>query len=524
MNNNFSENLKKIRKDNNLSQEDLAEQLGVSRQAISKWESGIAYPEMDKIIALCTKFNLNIDDLLYKDIREVKGEEDAKKNLNKYIDDFLNFITNTINLFCNMRLKSKIKCLFEQVVLGFVLFGIFAIIGVIAGDLLSGVFGFIPEKIYFIFSSIINLIYVVFSIIVSVMIMLHIFKTRYLDYYEKIKLESNVELKEESIDKQEEISEEKKEVFSEEKNTEKKNKVLFKRNENKIIIRDPKHSEYKFFNGISKIIVSITKFFAICFGTIFFALLIGLVFCLVVSFLIYKTGLFFIGLLISIIALAIIDIDCILLILNFVFNRKNDKKKIIWSFILSLVLIGAGIGLVSIGTLNLDYVGEDNSQLKTDYIEFEMNDDLFFDLYYYLDNVEYVESNINNVKVEYQINNLCDVDYHNDEDGGVHLWSECTDLIKVINKIIDEINDKKIVSVNSEIKSLKFYASKDNIEKLKSNREEYYKEMGNSQINEYERQIAELEEQNQEYFNQINEYEQEIANLEAELFEYQLVE
>ena len=37
MNNHFSENLKKIRKENNLSQEQLAEELGVSRQAISKW-------------------------------------------------------------------------------------------------------------------------------------------------------------------------------------------------------------------------------------------------------------------------------------------------------------------------------------------------------------------------------------------------------------------------------------------------------------------------------------------------------
>ena len=51
MNNQFSENLKKIRKEQNLSQEELADQLGVSRQAISKWESGQAYPEMDKIIA-----------------------------------------------------------------------------------------------------------------------------------------------------------------------------------------------------------------------------------------------------------------------------------------------------------------------------------------------------------------------------------------------------------------------------------------------------------------------------------------
>ena len=146
MNNKFSENLKKIRKDNNLSQEQLADELGVSRQAISKWESAVAYPEMDKIITLCEKFNLNIDDLLHKDIREIKGEEESKKNLNKFIDDFLNFITNTINMFSNMNLKSKIKCLFEQCVIGFILFVIFCIVGIIVRDLLSGVFGIIPDK------------------------------------------------------------------------------------------------------------------------------------------------------------------------------------------------------------------------------------------------------------------------------------------------------------------------------------------------------------------------------------------
>ena len=72
MNSNLAENLKKIRKENNLSQEDLADILGVSRQAISKWESKVSYPEMDKIVLLCKKFNLNIDDLLHKDIKEVK--------------------------------------------------------------------------------------------------------------------------------------------------------------------------------------------------------------------------------------------------------------------------------------------------------------------------------------------------------------------------------------------------------------------------------------------------------------------
>ena len=119
MNNRFSENLKKIRKDNNLSQEQLADEIGVSRQAISKWESAAAYPEMDKIIILCDKFNLNIDDLLHKDIREAKGEEESKKKINNYINGFLNFITDSIDLFTNMNLKSKFKFLFEEFIIIF---------------------------------------------------------------------------------------------------------------------------------------------------------------------------------------------------------------------------------------------------------------------------------------------------------------------------------------------------------------------------------------------------------------------
>ena len=44
----FGDNLKKLRKTKKLSQEDLAEKLNVSRQSVSKWETGDAYPEMNK--------------------------------------------------------------------------------------------------------------------------------------------------------------------------------------------------------------------------------------------------------------------------------------------------------------------------------------------------------------------------------------------------------------------------------------------------------------------------------------------
>ena len=61
---NFAENLKQLRKDKQLSQEELAEILNVSRQAVSKWEQGIGYPEVEKLLLLSNKLNVSLDYLM----------------------------------------------------------------------------------------------------------------------------------------------------------------------------------------------------------------------------------------------------------------------------------------------------------------------------------------------------------------------------------------------------------------------------------------------------------------------------
>ena len=60
----FCDKLAKERKNNNLSQEQLADKLGVSRQAVSKWESAASYPDMDKIIQMTKILNCTLEDLL----------------------------------------------------------------------------------------------------------------------------------------------------------------------------------------------------------------------------------------------------------------------------------------------------------------------------------------------------------------------------------------------------------------------------------------------------------------------------
>ena len=60
----FGENLQIIRKQKSLSQEALAEMLGVSRQAVSKWELGEGYPEVDKLLLLSRNLDVSVDALL----------------------------------------------------------------------------------------------------------------------------------------------------------------------------------------------------------------------------------------------------------------------------------------------------------------------------------------------------------------------------------------------------------------------------------------------------------------------------
>ena len=57
----FKERIYQARKAKGFSQEDLAELVGVSRQAVSKWETGEAMPDMEKLLALCSALELNIE-------------------------------------------------------------------------------------------------------------------------------------------------------------------------------------------------------------------------------------------------------------------------------------------------------------------------------------------------------------------------------------------------------------------------------------------------------------------------------
>jgi len=77
----FADNLKSIRKERNVSQEELAEVIGVSRQAVSKWEQGSGYPEMEKLLVLSKELNVSLDYLMLGEIKSTENNKTLSNNI-----------------------------------------------------------------------------------------------------------------------------------------------------------------------------------------------------------------------------------------------------------------------------------------------------------------------------------------------------------------------------------------------------------------------------------------------------------
>jgi len=87
----FGENLQFYRKKNNITQEQLAEKLEVSRQSVSKWESNTTYPEMDKLLQMCEMFSCTLDVLLRGNAEESCCEDTS--DYDRHMNNFSRAIT-----------------------------------------------------------------------------------------------------------------------------------------------------------------------------------------------------------------------------------------------------------------------------------------------------------------------------------------------------------------------------------------------------------------------------------------------
>jgi len=341
----FCDKLPKLRKNNNYSQEQLADKLNVSRQAVSKWELGGSYPDMDKMLQMCKILNCNLEDLMDDGVlgENVSNSKSNKFNFNMYMKDFLNFITKSYNMFCSMKFKEKLKFIFEMLAIC----GVLAIIGLIIGAIIQEVILNITRytQIGHIITNVIINIFVIIYGVLGIIIALHLFKIRYLDYFVTIE-DQNVNEKtiEEPIEKKE-------------------NKYYQEKAKEKIIIRDAKHSTLSFFDVLGKVILAMLKVFVIMCAVPIIGIFVCIVSCMMLTMYHISYGIIFLWLAISFLGMGLGTYVILEWMYNFIAGKKQVLKRIFIIAITGLFLSGTGIGLF-VGT----YLGyEKAGELKDGY-------------------------------------------------------------------------------------------------------------------------------------------------------------
>ena len=81
MNKTITKNLRKLRQGKRLTQEYVAERLGVSAKAVSRWEKGDSTPDMEKLIAISDMFEISLDELVMDKVPTQIGESSSKSEI-----------------------------------------------------------------------------------------------------------------------------------------------------------------------------------------------------------------------------------------------------------------------------------------------------------------------------------------------------------------------------------------------------------------------------------------------------------
>lgn len=443
----FSEKLPKLRKSNNLSQEQLADKLGVSRQAVSKWESGNSYPDMDKMLQICKILNCHLEDLMDDGaIGQNNSSESNKIDINAYMKDFLHFITKSYNMFCSMRFKQKIKCIFELAVI--------IILLLIASSIIYNVIEYIMDGILpYWFWRVISKILTVILIAISAIIFIHLFKIRYLDYFVTVE-DQNATKKtiEEPIEKKED-------------------KYYKEKAKEKIIIRDPKHSAFKFFDAIGKIIILMLKTFTILMAIpviIAFIVIAGLIFASIYH-IIY--GVIFLFATIALIGASLLIYDVLELVYNFIVDREQHFKRIFIIAIVGLVMCGAGTGLTICTWLNYEFAYDlSDMEYSTKTETIDMQDNLYISRN--LDCEYKIDDSINNIRIETSTIDGVEsyVNVIETRDYSYCYFYHDFNPVSAYKIVMKDIKNKKIRDYNSDsLMKITITVSQENYDKLQAN-------------------------------------------------------
>ena len=445
----FASNLQKLRKRENMSQEALAEKLDVTRQSVSKWESGASYPEMDKLISICNIFNVDMDTLVNGDVDIEKVDKESSINTKDLLDKFNTLMKKIVCLFESMSFKEIIEFLVTVFILILII-----LIGTIPKELIESLIGngllydigYIGPTLNNIFRLIVDILYSVFSIVIFI----YVLKIKYLD---RIKIKEDTD----------------KEIVAKvkEKRVEEVEKVIIKDNNSNSLTKT-----------LAKIIIYIIKFFIICYliapliCIVIFAVMLGFLVLFVIK------GLPLLGILLWTISLLIISSICFEVPLNFVINHKNNYKMVMITLLISLIIIIIGSIIFAYHFFSITYVDKLPNDAKTKEIKetIDMNSELtIYDNYY--SDIEYVIDDSLTEKIEvtvtyydYLIERNIEVKLH---DNNLTIYEESPKEIsfnKVLEGISDDFKDNKVYNydkLNNYKVTIK--SSSNNINIIKNN-------------------------------------------------------
>lgn len=462
----FEKKLQSLRKASNISQEELANELGVSRQAVSKWESGVSYPEMDKLILMTKIFNCTLDDLVNDDVTDSSiMKQDNNKGQN-YIDSLLEFITKTINMFTSMKFNSVMKCLIELFFIVCLLYlfttGIYLIIKELAYSMFPVSYGTTAYYILYFIGS----VFLFLLVALDVVIFFQFYKIRYLDYYDKLIYQYRQEKKSEIESEKEDVIEEKKE----------KREVVSKEKRETIIIRDPDHRPLAFLSVISNAIIVMVKAFVFCFSFPFIFSLIGLIIGIVLSVYLIFTNFVFFGVTLALVGAIVINVELLIVLYDFIFNKKIFIKCLFFIFIASIFVSSIGVGMSLISLKNIDFVEVNQEQIRNVKETYSYNEGLYFNLFNYNNVVKYVVDNSLkddvNVEVEYY-DNYYDIDFvfEDDEISLAYNYSSNLGTKEVIDKVLKDLKNNRVelYYYGNYYNMISISSSEDNIKNLIKN-------------------------------------------------------
>ena len=444
---NFCNNLQKLRKNKNISQEQLAEELGVSRQAVSKWESGASYPEMDKLVLLCKTFNCNLDDLINKDMSQIEDLSSSKKILANFVKNIEDGITKTIKMIENFSFKEFVKFIIQILIIVLVI-AICRIPFSLVEDAIYNILvkyqnNIICNVFLTFFEFIISIGYSVFAIITF----FYIYKVKFLNEVEVINKESN-------------------------KKTSDTNKQT--KSSDKYIIKSNKMTILEF---LTMLLIWFLKFMIIVFMIPTVISLLTTIVCFTLFIVLLFKGLLLTGPILITLSLTVFGVALLEIMFNFIVNKKSTYKRVFITMISSIIVFGVGVLFSMVYFSNLKLINKPSPKFKNRETEqvIPMSDNLF--IHDYNGNINYeVDQNMSNDEVKLVLSYYSDtitpkVNKNDDNTYSIGvIQSKYFRMQDYIDDIIDNLKKRRVYTYYGvDNIDTTIFASEENINKIKEN-------------------------------------------------------